>query len=1030
MYNYNRLLFVLVLVAGLALVLSLSVEASREGPTTEIAVEPDLASLLSSDIVTGTQARQIVTWMPMDFNNGLTLDFAPETVGWVTVTLTTTPPVDLPAGGISASWWLTTSAPTYEVTATFNYNHEAFIGPPPGVDVVLALDSSGSLEFDTLCFGCWVPGDGLNYPDGQRNPLPWDVDEDGAPDHCAGSAPVQYDDRQYVVIEAEEYSQSTPSYNRNLYTLGKTYWVIQRNGGRNLDDYGIPYYLLNGDGAGSLGRDELGSYVAYLPPRIALGADGTGVPCVFEDIVNQGVCSTHPQVIAWGGPYPAPHVDYEFTVPISDTWYIWFRGQGGDGNNFIWGLDGVPMGEVSAQHSSSYTNLAHYDRWSWQRAGSQYFEAGITSTLNFWGGDPGSALDRLIITNDSRDPESFFDYNDRVPWDEYQALVTGVLNAPAASVSDNNRTDWACDPCDARFGGSPDPAPGEPLCTSDMSPKPYRYLDDIYDDEQWMRGMVEAAKYFVRGFDLDRDQVGVLEFNSSASIVSDLQCTSRLGVSCTAQVLTDTVIAALDGVHARGTTNEAHALLRGIEMLDPQMGNYAREDTAKALVLVSEGESIVLSGLEVPTCYSEDLWPGNDNSTTVNRAKDCLVYYARQARDAGIVIYTVSMGRRADIELLQHVAEMTGGDHFHAPQAEQLPVIMDVLHEHYLAHLRPHAPRGIYHRAAQTESWALYPVTLTDWLEDEIRARGVTRLSQWTLGPLSPAIAASAEPSVIPADGTTTSTITVDLFGLGFASEWVNFTTSWGSIAPATVALDGRRVVAILTAGMEPATATVTVTAGVVSDTVDVVFQPLSPSTMGLEITPQSLPADGVATATVTATLRDMYGQPVATAHAVTFTATAGGTFPVTETTVNGQVTATYTAGLEPGPVLLTATGGGLSATVELDLLHRPLTEMALLARPSELRADGRTTATVTARLTDTLGLPMANGTVVTFATTLGTLTPLTCTTLGGEATTTLIAGTEPGRAVITVRAESLVETVEVDFRATLYLPLIWKDEG
>jgi|GEM_PF-1746912 len=939
MSRWYRLTWVPVLVCGLMLILSLSVVASHESFCSEALATFDFISSRLSAIPTGTATREITTGVPMDFDNGVTLNFAPGAEGWVTVTLTDTQPLGLPTGALSVSWWLTTSALTYEVTATFDYNHEGFIGRSEGVDIVLALDNSGSMEEDTLCRGCWIPVPGLSYPEGQRNPFPWDADEDGTPDHCEGSIPLQAQGATYIVIEAEEYGALSNLYDRALYVPGYTYWVPQRNGG--LSVYDLPSYLRNDDGAGSLGRDRFGGYISYLPPCTYMDG-GLGVPCSWDDLNAGRFCLRSEQLSTWGGPFPSPRADYDFEVPESGEWYLWFRGQGGDSNHtfwgdyIFWGLDGIPIGQSHVDKSGFYMDGADKDLWNWKRAGcgegnlqpcAQTLTSGTTYTLNIWAGGVGFDLDRLIITDNPSDPDSFFDNNDLSPKTEYQDLVSDVLNAPGNSVADNNRTAWACNPCDDRFGGSPEPNPSEPLCTAAMAPQPYRYLSDLYDDEQWMRSAIEAFKDFAQALDPQRDQLGLVQFNTQASIVSDLQCASRLGSSCTAQVFTDTVITSLDSIHAGGATNLAQALLLGAQVLDPKLGHYARADTAKALVLISDGVPNQLIGVDVPTCYAEDLWPVDD-PLYIARVKDCVVYYALRARDQGIVIHTISLGHAADIALLEYIAEVTGGVHFHAPTADQLTDITEELLQ-YIPRLRANGSLGIYHRAQATEPWQLYPLPLTDWLGYQVTGRGIRQLSQWTLGPVSSTIVVTATPTILPADGSATSTITVDVHGVDSEYQVVTFTASMGEIVP------------------------------------------------------------------------------------------------LTGTTVNGRVTAIYTAGLQAGPVILTATTGALSTTAELLLLPLPPAEMTLGVCPSVLQADGQSTAIVTAQVTDTLGQPCVAGTVITFSTSLGTVTPLTSTTVNGVATATLTAGKEAGTGLVTVWAGTLVETVEVEFHTTVFLPII-----
>ena len=94
------------------------------------------------------------------------------------------------------------------------------------LDIALVFDRSGSMEFDTLCYGCWTAATGTEYPEGNRHPLPWDGDTNGQPDHCEGSTPWVYSGNKYIIIEAEEYGMLSNAYNRDLYTQGYTYWVL------------------------------------------------------------------------------------------------------------------------------------------------------------------------------------------------------------------------------------------------------------------------------------------------------------------------------------------------------------------------------------------------------------------------------------------------------------------------------------------------------------------------------------------------------------------------------------------------------------------------------------------------------------------------------------------------------------------------------------------------------------------------------------------------------------------------------------
>ncbi len=134
---------------------------------------------------------------------GVVLEFDPGATGVVTVAMSPATPQNPPPGGaISRSWWISTTSPAYEVTATFIYSDVVR-------DIVLALDKSGSMEFDTLCYGCWTLGgntysryvtenptpgvDNLPCHGGTCYPLPWDGPANGTPERCGATMAYQDD---------------------------------------------------------------------------------------------------------------------------------------------------------------------------------------------------------------------------------------------------------------------------------------------------------------------------------------------------------------------------------------------------------------------------------------------------------------------------------------------------------------------------------------------------------------------------------------------------------------------------------------------------------------------------------------------------------------------------------------------------------------------------------------------------------------------------------------------------------------------
>jgi hypothetical protein len=102
--------------------------------------------------------------------------------------------------------------------------------------------------------------------------------------------------------------------------------------------------------------------------------------------------------------------------------------------------------------------------------------------------------------------------------------------------------------------------------------------------------------------------------------------------------------------------------------------------------------------------------------------------------------------------------------------------------------------------------------------------------------------------------------------------------------------------------------------------------EPGPPASVTVAADPQTIVADGVSTATVAATVVDMYGNPVADGTVVTFATDLGslGSASVTRTTTGGLTAATLTSGDRPGTATVTATAGTVSATAVINFT-RPI---------------------------------------------------------------------------------------------------------
>jgi adhesin/invasin len=202
------------------------------------------------------------------------------------------------------------------------------------------------------------------------------------------------------------------------------------------------------------------------------------------------------------------------------------------------------------------------------------------------------------------------------------------------------------------------------------------------------------------------------------------------------------------------------------------------------------------------------------------------------------------------------------------------------------------------------------------------------------------------------------------------------------------------------------------------------------PFMVQLSAGPIAIYADGVSTSTITATLTED-GLPVE-GMLVTFTTTLGNLSPLTATTdASGVALSTLTSGMLDGTALVTATTTVGSGSVEVEFMPvEPPVKVEVSADPGVIEANGVSTSTITAIVTD-VGLPV-EGMVVTFTTSLGSLSPITATTdASGVAVVTLTAGTFSGTATVVAAILGDTDAVDVIFveigLPETYLPFIVK---
>ena len=270
----------------------------------------------------------------------------------------------------------------------------------------------------------------------------------------------------------------------------------------------------------------------------------------------------------------------------------------------------------------------------------------------------------------------------------------------------------------------------------------------------------------------------------------------------------------------------------------------------------------------------------------------------------------------------------------------------------------------------------------------------------------------SANPASITADGTSTSTLTVqakDANNNNFTSSGgvVTLSASAGAVSAVTDNGNGTYT-ATLTSSTTAGTANITGTLGgaTIGHPTSVAFTPgpVSAANTTISATPSSIAADGVSTSTLTVRAKDANNNNLTSSGGtVTLSATAGSLSGVTDN-ADGTYTATLTSSTTPGTANITGTIGGTAighpaSVTFIGPVSAPNTTIS--ASPPSITANGTSTSTLTVQAKDAnnSNLISSGGTVMLTAS-AGSLSGVT-DNADGTYTATLTSSTTPGTASI-----------------------------
>ncbi|MBF0722994.1 invasin domain 3-containing protein [Sanguibacter inulinus] len=287
-------------------------------------------------------------------------------------------------------------------------------------------------------------------------------------------------------------------------------------------------------------------------------------------------------------------------------------------------------------------------------------------------------------------------------------------------------------------------------------------------------------------------------------------------------------------------------------------------------------------------------------------------------------------------------------------------------------------------------------------------------------------------PTTLVADGTTTATVTVrtvDAQGnpVTTGGAPVAVSTDLGAVGPVTDLGDGTYT-ATLTSATTVGTATISFTldgaAGSQSAEALFVAGSADPARSVVAADPTTITADGVSTSTLTVRLIDANGNPLTSSGGTVVLITDAGSVSATTDQGDGTYTATLLSPTTTGTATVSFTVDGVlaeaTAAVALVAGAADPTLTTIEASPGQIVADGVSTSTVTVRLRDALGNPIASsrGTVVV-ATDAGTVSGTT--DVGdGTYTATLTSAATAGVATLTFTLDETpgLDTATVTFVA------------
>lgn len=178
------------------------------------------------------------------------------------------------------------------------------------------------------------------------------------------------------------------------------------------------------------------------------------------------------------------------------------------------------------------------------------------------------------------------------------------------------------------------------------------------------KAAARAFMDFVDSYPVVGDSAGLVMYNEEA-----VRVRFSNGDRLTGQF--DEVKSAIDLIEidpdAFGQTNIAQAVYRSRQILNGE----GDDRSLKVVVLLSDGKTTTSLWGRPGDAWKQDA-EGNWYLPNNNRAERHAYREADRCRNDGIILYTISLGDDTNQELMEDMADLTGGKHFYAPTPAEL----------------------------------------------------------------------------------------------------------------------------------------------------------------------------------------------------------------------------------------------------------------------------------------------------------------------------------------------------------------------